>query len=316
MNKHVAVFVFSFNRAEFLRNCILSIETCIPEYMPVIVIDDNSTDPETREYLDELTSRYRVISNDAVDASEIKTGGLYGAMNNAMAIARHEGFELVIFIQDDMQFVRRFEINELPQYTKYFEEVPNSIQLSTSFVRELSFDTFLQDHETMIDAKAYIRRPDKQSGKANFSATGVFLVERFHKLFERFEVGEGVNSQKASQRGLVNGRAIFPDMCWLPYPISYRGKKRSLKHRVFERFGRSGFYPINLMTDSEAKRFLERDPRIVPVMERFLVAPSAPRQDIWSTGGGEYNFVCYGGVFARAFLYSRRVMNSVKIRKS
>ncbi|MCF7728058.1 glycosyltransferase family 2 protein [Sulfitobacter sp. M22] len=315
MNTSLAIFVFSFNRANFLENCINSIEACIPEHVPVIILDDNSTDPETVEYLGELSFRYQVLFHDKADAVEMKTGGLYGAMNKAMTIAQHEEFDLVIFIQDDMQFVRRLEINELSRYEKYFEEVPNSIQLSTSFVRELSADSFLQDHATMPDSGAYIRHLHKISGKANFSATGVFSVERFYKLFKKFEVGEGVNSQKARQLGLVNGRAIYPSVCWLPYPISYRGKKRMLKHRFFERFGRSGFYPINLMTDAESKRFLERNPKIVPVMERFLVAPSAPRQDIWSTGGGEYNFVCYGGFFARIFLCLRRVINFLKIRK-
>lgn len=311
MTDQTAIVVFSFNRGAFLSNAISSIEACAPD-LPVIIIDDNSTDPQTRGILSDLAQTYRVINNAQSAISEHKTGGLYGAMNAAMQIAAHDGYETVIFIQDDMQFVRRVTKHDHDMYRAYFSEVPNSIQLATTFVRQLSADSFLDDRDISRRAYAYIRRPERERGKSSFSATGVFSVSRFFAMFDSFESGEGPNSRKARDLGLVCGRAIFPNMCWLPYPTSFRGKKRSLKHRIFEYFGHSGYHPIELMSAEAEAAFLARDPHIVPIMEHFLHAPDAPRQDIWSTGGGEYNFAAYGSLPAKLFKTARTIKHGLK----
>lgn len=298
------IFVFSYNRGEFLENCIKSIELCASG-VPVIIIDDRSTDADTLSVLRRLEMQYKVVLNDNAKDVEHKTGGLSGAMNKAMKIALKQGAEFALFIQDDMQFVRRLSQRDLREYSEYFSSTPNSIQLSTAFIRELSADTFEEDYEISEKAHAYLRKPNCERGKSSFSDTGVFHVRRFHELYHSFEVGEGGNSEKARGLGLVCGRSINPNICWLPYPNSYRGKQRSFQHRFFEYFGRSGFHPIEIMTEDEETRFLGRHPSIAPVMERFLSSPNSPRRDIWSTGGGEYNFVCYGGVFSRIFVGMR-----------
>lgn len=306
MNEGFAVYVFSFNRGLFLENCIRSIEAAA-DSIPIYIFDDNSTDPKTKEVLGTLSRRHRVIRNTNAEYCEMKTGGLSGSMNLAMSHALEEGFTIAVFIQDDMQFVRHIEEADKRMLVKYFDVVPNSIQIATSFVRRLSADTFLQDHAVNIEAGAYVRTKSAERGKSNFSDTGVFCVQRFHEIFKRFEVGEDVNSLKARSLSIVCGRAIFPFMCWLPYPQSHRGKKRTLRHRFYEYFGRSGYYPIRMMTQSEVDAFLSRDPSTIPVMEAFLDAPYSPRQDIWSTGGGEYNFLAYGGALAQGYSALRKM---------
>jgi hypothetical protein len=88
----------------------------------------------------------------------------------------------------------------------------------------------------------------------------VFHVDRFHNLFGAFEAGEGKNSEKALALGLKCGRSAYPFMCWLPYPLAFRGGKKSIRHRVFEGFGRSGFHPIDFLDEVAAERFISRDP--------------------------------------------------------
>src|SRR5690606_32646020 len=53
-------WVFSYNRAEFLSNCVASIELCAPGW-PIHIFDDHSSDPETRAVLAELALRHQVV---------------------------------------------------------------------------------------------------------------------------------------------------------------------------------------------------------------------------------------------------------------
>ena len=312
MTPPFCTFVFSFNRGVFLENCLNSIESCLAGAKTVI-IDDNSTDPETLETLSELSKRFEVIHPQAAE-TEIKTGGLYANMNYAMDIANSIGSPYALFIQDDMQLVRKIDASDFRRISSYFQEIPNSFQISTSFIRQLSVKDFFKDHFLDLKSGSYIRRRDRERGKSNFSAAGVFDVERFHNIYGSFEIGEGKNSERAQQLGLVCGRSITPFMCWLPYPNSYRGRARNMKHRFFEYFGRSGYYPIELMSDLSTAEFLNRDPMILPVMEHYLLSPSAPRNDIWSTGGGEYNFDCYDGFAARVFRALKRSRRLIRGR--
>ncbi|TNE94705.1 MAG: glycosyltransferase family 2 protein [Rhodobacteraceae bacterium] len=306
----IPVFVFSFNRAQFLKNCLNSIRKSIPA-APVIIIDDNSDDGDTKKYLASISESYEIISNINSDFSEFKTGGLCGAMKLAMEISLRRGYDYVLFIQDDMQIVRRIDADDLARIENYFSTISNSIQISTTFVRRLSADDFLTKYDRDFVAQAYIRKKNQERGKSSFSDTGVFAVGRYFDLFGEFLVGEDRNSAKARDRGLICGRSFYPFMNWLPYPSAFRGKQKSFGHKIFEYFGHSGYYPIEMMSDKDVERLLQRDPNILPIMEDFLLCPSSPRSDIWSTGGGEYNFIAYDSIPARAFILMRKIKSSL-----
>lgn len=311
MKNSIPVFVFSFNRPDFLRNCLASIRHTMPN-AEIHILDDCSWDDETKRVLAQEKERTAIYFSKADGPSEFKTGGLCGLMNLAMHIAREKRHPYVLFIQDDMQMVRALRDRDMDHIGEYFHNVPNAIQLSTTFIRKLGTDGFLNDYSITRPAFAYLRKREAERGKSNFSDTGVFSVDRFFELFDRFEVGEDKNSAKAMERGLTCGRSFFPFINWLPYPMSFRGRKRSMMHLVFEYFGRSGFYPIEFMTEREVAEFMTREPSILPIMEEFLTCPTSPRQDIWSTGGGEYNFVVYGSLPARFFVQAKKLRALLK----
>jgi glycosyltransferase involved in cell wall biosynthesis len=302
----IKVYIFSFNRGNYLQNCIRSLEDCAPD-LPVTIIDDNSDDKNTLKVLQELSERYTIIRNDPIDMKEEKTGGLYGNMNLAMQEAKNNEYEYVLFIQDDMQMVRDFCEVDVQYIKSYFYSKKNSIQLVTTFIRTLSKDGFLKKYYLDHSKSAYIRKKEFEKGKSNFSAIGVFSVQRFFDLFEKFEIGEVVNSNKARNLGLVYGFYIYPFMNWLPYPISFRGKKRKLLHYLLEKIGNSGFYPIEKMTKEQQQAFFQRYPNEIPVMEKYLQSPTSPRSDVWSTGGGEYNIIARGGFPAKLLKIAKEI---------
>lgn len=311
INYSFVVFIFSFNRGEFLYNCITSVEKSIDD-IKIVIFDDNSDDPQTLRVLERASRHHEVIKNSRLDEFEKKTGGLAGSMNMAMQYALDRHYEYAVFVQDDMQFVRRIFDTDFRDLIAYFENVKNSIQISTNFVRKLSYDNINNEFYIDKNSKSYLKKEGAGRGKSNFSDTGVFSVSRFFELFERFEIGEDVNNAKAKSRGLACGLAIYPFMCWLPYPPSYRGKKKDWRHRIFEYFGRSGYYPIKRMSASDVSEFIHRDPSVIPVMEEFLEAPNVPRKDVWSTGGGEYNFICYGSLLAKTFVFLQSLKRKLK----
>lgn len=294
------IFVFSFNRGRFLDFCIASIEACAPGRR-VTIIDDGSTDPDTRAVLQGLQARHEVIEAGGLEEREFKTGGLSGNMNLALDLARGRGTRQVLFIQDDMQFVRRLTDFDAELIERYFDANPDVIQLQTGFIRRLSEESMATRTRRDRSEYALFKCVGLENAKDNFSDTGVFDVGRVGALFGRLGVGEGRNSAIARAKGIQLGRSLFPFMNWLPYPMSHRGKRRSPSHLLIERLGGAGFHPIEFMSAAEAVEFLARDPSILPIAEAFLVSPAAPRHDIWSTGGGEYNLLARGGWRARAF---------------
>jgi len=306
----MAIAVFSFNRGVFLEHCIKTIEKNAPE-LSITIYDDNSDDQFTCSILERLSKKYKVKKNIRPEEVEDKTGGLAGCMNMAMRDARDLGIEYILFIQDDMQLVRPITHDDLSYIDNYFDVISNTFQISTNFFREINVNTLPQEYYTNIKAAAYIRHKESEHGKSNFSDTGVFSVSRFYQLFQNFEVGEDVNSMRAISNGLTLGFSIYPFMCWLPYPLSYRGKKRTPKHLLFEHYGRSGFYPILQMQEEEVKNLFNRNPEELPIMERFLHSPSSPRQDVWSTGGGEYNFLAYDGNLAKLYKIVKNLKRKV-----
>ena len=172
-NNSIHLFVFSFNRGQFLNNCILSVRKCAAE-VPLTVIDDCSNDPDTLLVLEKLRKDYEVISNDKIHQKEKKTGGLAGSMNQAMEIASSRNVQYAFFLQDDMQFVRTMRDIDLANVEKYFELIENTFQISTNFIRQISSDAYLSKNGIVAGGRAYVRRDEIANGKSYFSDTGIF----------------------------------------------------------------------------------------------------------------------------------------------
>jgi glycosyltransferase involved in cell wall biosynthesis len=113
-------WVFSYNRGEFLKNCISSIEFCAPGSR-IRIFDDNSNDPATRDALAELAKRHEVVTPDTGENQKNKHGGLYANMQAAFEACEDE--DLVCYLQDDMQLVRPISPEEVAQLDAYLSHV-------------------------------------------------------------------------------------------------------------------------------------------------------------------------------------------------
>jgi hypothetical protein len=220
-------------------------------------------------------------------------------MSFALSEAKGKGIRYVLFLQDDMQLVRPLIDHDIVNAEMFFSSNKNSAELHTCFMKMLQAD---QDEPlTRIDnsGKAYLRGSGCK-GHSGFSDVGLFNVDRFFELFADFKLtqGENFNNEYADKNNIQMGISINPFMMWLPYPVSFRGKNRSIPLRVIEFFGGCGYYPYSVMSSSEVNTFINRDIEKKPYAEKWLTANGLKHVRFWSFSGGIANLIARGGIRA------------------
>ncbi|HET7315582.1 glycosyltransferase family A protein [Salinisphaera sp.] len=285
------VYIFSYNRAQFLQNVVDSVVQQLPD-AELTIVDDDSEDRRTRTLLQryERENRHQVLRPSThVERRMFKTGGLYANKTLALhdAIAAYADYAL--FVHDDQQIVRRVDDTDMERFDAFFAANPRSIELHTCFMKHDLRESDAQLTRIDDSGTAYFRDHPDSRGHKHFTGSGLFHVGRTRALFDTFPLGEKVNEAFFGERGIFVGFYAWPLMAWLPFPISYRGKKRVLSHRVMEWLGGGGFHPVQYLSGDSARYFMERDIRIRPVAEDFLVAPTAPKAEKWSHMGGFHN---------------------------
>ena len=268
--------VFSFNRGRFLRNCIDSIERCAPDAR-IAVFDDNSYDEDTLVVLKQLSARYPVMGS--AGGHSRKLGGLYGNMQAAMEYAGNE--ELVCFLQDDMQLVRRVSGEELAQLRSVFATHPALAFLQPCFLkgsnRQRDQESLVLDSET----GCYFRNGGRQSAGLYFSAVSVFIPRRLMEAGWHFDSSEPLNDLQARKHFGPIGHLAMPFAMYLPDVPAYRGKVKTLALRIAEKVTNVGYYPFRTMTDDEANAFLQRSLDVLPVAEDFLTCLDGNPKKPW-----------------------------------
>lgn len=294
MHGQMAVYIFSYNRAQLLDHLLESTARCMPGF-DSFVVDDDSEDPATRQVLRKWEDCTPVLEA-AEGFGEKKTGGLYPNMTNALHHARSKGYKYALFTQDDMQFVRPFDSRDAALIEDYFAAHLKVIQLLVHFIKRPEPDVDLADlWKPDARGTSYLRTEMDSNAKSCFCAGGIFHVSRTIEAIGSFETSEAKNSARLKTKGYYYGVSHAPLISFMPAPISFRGKHRSVEHRLYEILGGAGFHPVEQMNDAEVERFWNRARSVFPVAEDFLHCPTAPAPENWAAGGGDYLVVARGG---------------------
>lgn len=272
---HLHFAVFSFNRAEFLTNCLLSLEQCAP-HIPVTVFDDNSTDPATLAVLADI--RRRASENallqlvqpsvQSVDLAggQSKHGGLYNNMQLALDSLSDD--TLMCTLQDDMQLVRPLMVADITGIQAYFDVAPDRTFLHQAFIKASELRRSQVEYDAVDDT--YILRRDKRSAGCFYSDICIAHVGRLRAARWKFMPRESLNEKQAREKFATMAYLANPFVAWLPAAPAWRGKQRTLALRLGEKRQRCGFYPFVSMTDEESLVFCARDRTVLPVAERYL----------------------------------------------
>jgi len=268
----LTVCIFSFNRGAYLRNCVESIRTCIPD-ADIIIFDDTSDDPETLAYLDEAARYCRIV--EPTEIGTIKHGGLYHNMNAALDLLRDRS--LLCFLQDDTQVVRPVSSSEIKELDHLLGRSPGSGFVHPCFIRGIDLRKRPVTPLTGPATGFFYRQDTGQSAGIHYSDLVVFKPGRLIAAGWRFHQSEPANDRQAKELFGMMAYMWLPFAMWLPEVPAYRGKKKTLGLRLAERKKRVGFYPFRILSYDEIERAREQEPPRLPVAEDFLeCTPGSP----------------------------------------
>lgn len=270
--KKITVCIFSFNRGKFLRNCVDSIKRCIPD-AEIFIFDDNSTDPETCEYLEEASSYSEIVKPREIGT--IKHGGLYHNMN--AALKKLSDRPLLCFLQDDTQVVRPLSSDEIDELRGWFTADQCLAFVHPCFIRGIDLKKRPVVPLSGPVPELFFRKDGGQSAGIHYSDLVVFEPSRLVNAGWQFHQSEPANNKQAKDLFGMMAYMWFPFAMWLPEVPAYRGKNKTLGLRLAERKKRVGFYPFRLMSESDFAAKVE--PGRLPIAEDFLEClPETPEK--------------------------------------
>jgi len=270
--KLLTVCIFSFNRGKYLRNCVDSIRSCIPE-ADIVIFDDDSDDPDTLEYLAEAASHCRIV--EPRKAGAIKHGGLYHNMNTALDLLRDR--PLICFLQDDTQVVRAVGTAELEDIQGVFTETPGLGFIHPCFVRGIDLRKRPVIPMPGPNSRFFFRQDAGQSAGIHYSDLVLFKPKRLISAGWSFHQSEPENDRQAKDLFGMMAYMWIPFAMWLPEVPAYRGKRKTLGLRLAERNKRVGFYPFKFMSKDVVLRMQRSEAPRLPVAEEFLECiPGSP----------------------------------------
>jgi glycosyltransferase involved in cell wall biosynthesis len=258
--------IFSFNRGRFLKNCISSIETCAPGH-PIAIFDDNSDDPETTQILEYYSKKHQVIRPEQGGKSRHHLGGLYGNMQ--LAFEKFQHADLVCYLQDDTQVIRKLSQDDFDRIEHAFDSEPSLAFINPCFIRGINF-TKGAKYSYNSKLGLYSRVSSHRSSGTYFSALLIMKPQRLISAEWSFAHSEPENNKKASYKFMPMGYLHAPFSMWLPEVPAYRGKKKTIGLKLAEKKRNCGFYPFKLLSERESTTLKNRDGQKLPVAEDFL----------------------------------------------
>ena len=251
--------IFSFNRYEFLKNCVESWYEFF-RCGDLLIVDDDSDQPEMLEYLDVLekngTLVYRAKPPSLIAS---KNGGLNANMDFAISYAESHGYDYVFFIQDDNQFVWH-DPKILERVDDYFTRFPNLCMVQTLFIVGLPRATGRLNDEVQL--------VEEGPGYSHYLAMrdiGIVKPALIQKYGFKYGLGnEFAAHQWWRHKGYFSLILKAPILCFIPYPDVVR--ERVLTN---DRRKPPAKYFMKPLDESQIDRLLHMELDDIPIWEDF-----------------------------------------------
>ncbi len=266
----VQLYVFSYNRGAFLRNCVESALRHAPGWA-VTVVDDRSSDPETRRVLAELAGRVRIVQPPAGSGAS-RHGGLYANMQ--LALERTAPEDWMVAIQDDTQLVRAVEADDMAYIGAYFARFPDAAFLGPRFlmgVRRRGIERAIRlDPRFPVYFYDFSERWKDRSVTMYYMDIFIAHTGRLRSAGWRFDATESGCAQAARRLFGKMGTMAHPFVMNLPAVPFYRGKSKTRAMARAER--RMGPEPRRFrdMGAAEVAALKGRDLSRLPFAEDYL----------------------------------------------
>lgn len=256
--ENTLVCVFSYNMTFELRVLVQSMRDNLPGF-DVLVIDDASTTPITRQILSENSDFFSKTVLQSECEKTNSRGRLAENIQYAYDVAKDGGYEYLFLIQDDMQFLREVGEDILSEYSQYFLD-ERVIQVDPRFLRRLG--------DIYVDKKSMFYHFDWQDDRSSYADVGIIKVSRLVDVGWEFDTSERRNKVKANKMGLKRVFPFRPVAMHLPYPVIYRKGRR--KNKFPAPFVRRGRVYFEYLSDEFIDSFDHRPLEVIPYARDFL----------------------------------------------
>lgn len=251
--------VTSYNRPYYLRNMVESLKEFFP-YGDMIVIDDQSDNLQTQNYLKQLQNKGIKVFITTVDKSSLLfKGGLYLAMDIAMQYAIENGYKYINYAQDDMQCMW-YDENFEETTERLFASSDKVLSVCSEFYKKITSYRLMQNITYFSDLNAYDRKP------LALPAVSIVSIERFKKLDFKFGIygSEGEYNAPLYEQGFYSLTPKNPLFSWIPWPKTTTfgvttGSEKPPKKKYY-------YQPIS---GKKLGHFLNRDLKNIPFADDY-----------------------------------------------
>lgn len=253
----IKTYIFSYNRGENLENLLQSARDT--EWRgEIIIYDDCSTDLKTIDAISRLEkSGYKVFRSKKKSAHRL--GGLY---ENMTAILKDTEDEFVMFLQDDMQFVRKVDLAEIERMCELMCKQRSPFLFPSFFTRTWSITNRVKYDR---DLDVYTIEPPTPFG----GASDVCIFNRRRLTLDGWEKFETEQESDRKACNMYGSMTIYPDpfVAFTPFPPIPR---MNILKRIVASRGVSGVVRYATMTTQETLAFKSRNKAYAPIGEDVL----------------------------------------------
>ncbi len=286
------IYIFSFNRWQFLDNCVRSVERNFKS-PKITIVDDNSDDPETIKYLEQLDQKHRVISPHS-EETPTKYKNLYNNKNWVMDEAKKLNYDYIIMMPEDSQIVRSFLGSDEKQIKKLFDSTENVFQCFPFFVEKVyRYANFEKKLQLLDDCRFFIKKNNVISNRLNYSDFGIINVDKFFSLLGKYKSSEKLNEELCIERDIVVAYGSYPFCALLPFNKYNRVNGNKKLTNLINEIAQTGFYPYKDISQLEIDNLFAKSPSKIAYAEDWLNSPDVPNKNLWSFWGGFFNLEVY-----------------------
>jgi glycosyltransferase involved in cell wall biosynthesis len=261
--KTLTIAVMTYNRPDYLRNCIESLARHAPS-VTLHIFDDKSSDPDQIAYLAELASRDNIkVFSGSGDKSQ--HGGLYNNMQLALESC---DTEILLFLQDDTQIVRRITSADIHTIKRVFENTKTGFIYPFFWKWRMALrGRFALSINKGLDVyrpkSSWLHKPDYQ-----YADVCIANVSRLREVGWKFASSEEKNGLQAAK--------IFGGMVYLSKPIGYYCPEVTNIYRHRDTTSGNAQCDVKTITtfhdlsQSDIKKISARDLRVFPTADAFL----------------------------------------------
>lgn len=263
----LSISIFSYNRGNYVQNCVDSINHCLSG-SDFKVFDDSSTDKETLKYLKSLGD----IVTHCYPDGQGRHGGLYSNMQRALDSSTSK---YILFLQDDMQLVRVVDEYDFKCIDAFFSQYSEAAFVNPVFLKGHRRRSILKQIMLQSELEGYfhdIPETLKPRPVSMFYCDVVIAhVDRLRSVNWQFADSETANAEQARKHFSKMLQMAHPFVMHVPEVPVFRGKKTTIGSRLATKLVGADVKSFVFMSGDDVEAMRCRDLNDAPFAEDFLV---------------------------------------------